>query len=167
MLAGRGTLCAGDCCLLSSEGRLESLQLNPQRKFKLQVAKYYWSCSYKDEKPGEQRVFVHTVFKKCFKGQFYNQEGITIPQEHSSKFIFKERGALCKVRVRQGKGMEKKRGLVIQGLLYFSYITKNEFKHHSKSLMDGWVKTGVTVRERQRVIILLSENWMISSDSSQ
>lgn len=41
-------------------------------------------------------------------------------------------------------------------LLYF----QNEFKLHKNLSMDEWMKTGEIVRERERGIILMSENWM-------
>lgn len=41
-------------------------------------------------------------------------------------------------------------------LLYF----QNEFKLHKNLSMDEWMKTEEIVRERERGIILMSENWM-------
>lgn len=41
-------------------------------------------------------------------------------------------------------------------LLYF----QNEFKLRSNLSMDEWMKTEEIVRERERGIILMSENWM-------
>lgn len=41
-------------------------------------------------------------------------------------------------------------------LFYF----QNEFKLHKNLSMDEWMKTEEIVRERERGIILMSENWM-------
>lgn len=60
------------------------------------------------------------VSTKSFKNVLKVSLTINIPQELSSKCIFKKRKALCKVGVGEAKKWGQRRELVIQSLAYFS-----------------------------------------------
>lgn len=91
-------------------------------------------------------MFSISSFKNVLKLNLTISGVLTIPHEPSLKFIFKNRKALYKVGERNGE----ERGMGCLEFTRFHLHFNNAFELHINPLMDRWVKTGGTVREREK-----------------